>query len=287
MAAHVQGKNSGFVSEELQKIINMADLVEAGLIGTVVHGDGSLGAAGADDLVGRLAVDGIIPTHRDQHTVNAAEGILQLRIGEAADVAQMDNANAATVEDPDGIHAPLGAAALVMGSFKLRHRPGQGSALFNFNGLGEVVVCVAVAAIDGVGGQVQILLTGNHSPGIGIDDGLYAPAFQGKAGMTVVGELDFHKIPPEYKNALWPIRTEGDKIAVPPLVRVMLTHNPSRRLTTPSAVSGVPVRAYCDSTLSAQPLREVFRRFLLPPCTNRRLSGREGARTSSLRCVSL
>ena len=57
------------------------------------------------------------------------------------------------------------------------------------------------------------------------------------------------------------------------MVRIMLTHNPSRRQTTPSAVSGVPVWPYCDLTLSDQPLREVFRRSSILPCTGRQLSG--------------
>ena len=185
---------------ELTEIVDMADLVETGLVGAVVHGNGHLGLQGADDLIGRLGADGIITAYGDEHTVDAVEGIFQLLVGETAQVAQMGHPDAAAVENADGIHTALGAAAVIVGRFKFRDGPGQGRGLLQSDGLGEVVVGVAVAAIDGVGGQVQIGLSGDHSPGIGIDDGLGSLVFQGKAGVAVVGEFDFHSIPSKTKT---------------------------------------------------------------------------------------
>jgi len=72
------------------------------------------------------------------------------------------------------------------------------------------------------------------------------------------------------QNALCPIRDRGRTNAVPPLARPSLTAWPSRRQITPSAILGWSHLALLR--FSGKPLREVFRRAPLPPCTNRRLS---------------
>ena len=80
--------------------------------------------------------------------------------------------------------------------------------------------------------------------------------------------------PSQRRNALYPFRIEGEKYAVPPLIR--------HRLTADALTASSNAIRYIGRTrlsllrFSRKPLREVFRRFFPLPCTGRQLSGGKG-----------